>query len=96
MKRLLSEGAQVHASDPEAIARTKSMFPQAVYHEDPYEALRDADAALVCTEWESFRTLDWERAGKLMARKLVIDGRNLYRPQRMRELGFEYYSFGRA
>jgi UDPglucose 6-dehydrogenase len=96
MKLLLNEGAQVHASDPEAIAKTKSMFPQAVYHEDPYEALRDADAALVCTEWESFRTLDWERAGKLMARKLVIDGRNLYRPQRMRELGFEYYSFGRA
>jgi UDPglucose 6-dehydrogenase len=95
LKRLLSEGAQVHASDPEAIAKTKSMFPQAVYHEDPYEALRDADAALVCTEWECFRTLDWERAGKLMARKLVIDGRNLYRPQRMRELGFEYYSFGR-
>ncbi|MFI5057009.1 MAG: UDP-glucose dehydrogenase family protein [Candidatus Acidiferrales bacterium] len=95
LKRLLNEGAQVHASDPEAIARTKAMFPQAVYHEDPYEALRDADAALVCTEWETFRTLDWERAGKLMARKLVIDGRNLYRPQRMRELGFEYYSFGR-
>lgn len=95
MKRLINEGAQVHACDPEAIAKTKSMFPQAVYHEDPYEALRDADAALVCTEWESFRTLDWERAGKLMARKLVIDGRNLYRPQRMRELGFEYYSFGR-
>ncbi len=95
LKRLLSEGAQVHASDPEAIAKTKSMFPQALYHEDPYEALRDADAALVCTEWECFRTLDWERAGKLMARKLVIDGRNLYRPQHMRELGFEYYSFGR-
>jgi UDPglucose 6-dehydrogenase len=95
LRRLLNEGAQVHASDPEAIARTKSMFPQAVYHEDPYEALRDADAALVCTEWECFRTLDWERAGKLMARKLVIDGRNLYRPKRMRELGFEYYSFGR-
>jgi UDPglucose 6-dehydrogenase len=95
LKRLLHDGAQVHATDPEAIAKTKSMFPQAVYHEDPYEALRDADAALVCTEWESFRTLDWERAGKMMARKLVIDGRNLYRPQRMRKLGFEYYSFGR-
>jgi UDPglucose 6-dehydrogenase len=96
MKRLLNEGARVHASDPEAIAKTKSMFPQAIYHEDPYEALRDADAALICTEWESFRVLDWERAGRLMARKLVIDGRNLYQPQRMRDLGFEYYSFGRA
>jgi UDPglucose 6-dehydrogenase len=96
MKRLLNEGAQVHASDPGAIAKTKPMFPQVIYHEDPYEALRDADAALICTEWESFRILDWDRAGKLMARKLVIDGRNMYRPQRMRDLGFEYYSFGRA
>jgi len=95
VKRLVDEGAQVHASDPEAIAKTKTVFPQVGYHEDPYEALQDADAALVCTEWECFRKLDWERAGKLMARKLVIDGRNLYRPQRMRELGFEYYSFGR-
>jgi len=95
VKRLVDEGAQVHASDPEAIAKTKTVFPQVQYHEDPYEALREADAALVCTEWECFRKLDWERAGKVMARKLVIDGRNLYRPQRMRELGFEYYSFGR-
>ena len=56
---------------------------------------RGADAALLCTEWDVFRTLDWVRAGKLMARKLVIDGRNLYSPEVMRELGFEYYSFGR-
>jgi len=42
-----------------------------------------------------FRDLDWERAGKLMARRLVIDGRNLCSPVRMRQLGFEYYSFGR-
>jgi UDPglucose 6-dehydrogenase len=95
VKRLLEEGAHVHASDPEAISRTKIAYPQAAYHEDPYDALRSADAALVCTEWDVFRNLDWERAGKLMARRLVIDGRNLYSPQRMRELGFEYYAFGR-
>ena len=95
VKRLLEEGAHVHASDPEAISRTKALYPQAAYHRDAYEALRSADAALVCTEWDVFRNLDWERAGKLMARRLVIDGRNLYSPQRMRELGFEYYSFGR-
>jgi UDPglucose 6-dehydrogenase len=95
VKRLLDEGAQVHATDPEAISKTKKIFPQVTYHEDPYEALRDAHAALVCTEWDVFRKIDWEKAGKLMARKLVIDGRNLYSPQRMRELGFEYFSFGR-
>jgi UDPglucose 6-dehydrogenase len=95
VKRLLEEGADVHASDPEAASRTKAFFPQVHYHEDPYDALRDADAALVCTEWAIFRRLDWEHAGTLMARKLVIDGRNLYTPQAMREKGFEYYSFGR-
>jgi UDPglucose 6-dehydrogenase len=95
LKRLLEEGAHVHATDPEAISRTKIAYPEAAYHADPYDALRSADAALVCTEWDAFRNLDWERAGKLMARRLVIDGRNLYSPQRMRELGFEYYSFGR-
>ena len=95
VKRLLDEGAQIHATDPEAITKTKKLFPQVVYHEDPYEALNEAHAALICTEWDVFRKLDWERAGKRMARKLVIDGRNLYSPQRMRELGFEYFSFGR-
>jgi UDPglucose 6-dehydrogenase len=95
MRRLLEEGAEVRASDPEAIARTKSMFPQVAYFEDPYEALKGVDAALVCTEWQIFRKLDWEQAGKFMARRLVIDGRNLYSPSKMQQLGFEYYSFGR-
>src|SRR5580658_7860426 len=96
VKRLLEEGAIVHATDPEAISRTKSLFPKVTYHEDPYDALRGADAALVCTEWDVFRSLDWKRAKSLMARGLVVDGRNLYSPKHMRELGFEYYSFGRA
>jgi UDPglucose 6-dehydrogenase len=95
VRRLLDEGAQVHASDPQGMARTQTLFPKAHYHEDPYEALREAEAALICTEWDVFRKLDWTRGGKLMARRLVIDGRNLYSPKHMRELGFEYYSFGR-
>ncbi|PYU74537.1 MAG: UDP-glucose 6-dehydrogenase [Acidobacteria bacterium] len=95
LRRLLEEGAVVHATDPEGMPRTKALFPQVHYHEDAYQALQGADAALVCTEWDSFRKLDWDRAGKVMARKLVIDGRNLYTPQGMREKGFEYYSFGR-
>jgi UDPglucose 6-dehydrogenase len=95
IRRLLEEGAEVHATDPEAISRTKPIFPNIVYHDDPYEALKDADAALVCTEWKIFRELDWERAGKLMARRLVIDGRNLYSLQKMQQLNFDYYCFGR-
>ena len=94
IRRLVEEGAEIHASDPEAMARTKAVFPNLAYHGDPYEALEGSDAALVCTEWQQFRELDWERAGRLMARRLVIDGRNLYSPKKMRDLGFDYYSFG--
>jgi UDPglucose 6-dehydrogenase len=95
LKRLLEEGAIVHASDPQAIPRTKTLFPQVQYHANPYDALRDADAAVLCTEWDSFRKIDWQRAGGMMARTLLVDGRNFYSPQRMRDLGFEYYCFGR-
>ena len=94
-RRMHAEGADVHATDPEAISRAQAILPQITYHHDPYDALRDAEAVLICTEWEEFRELDWERAGKLVARRLVIDGRNLCSPARMRELDFEYFSFGR-
>jgi UDPglucose 6-dehydrogenase len=96
VRRLLEEGAEVHASDPQAIARTREIFPSVCYHEDPYKALEGADAALICTEWKIFRGLDWEKAGRSMARRLVLDGRNLYDSKKMQQMGFEYYSFGRA
>jgi len=96
VRRLTEEGAQIHASDPEAMEKAKGVLPKVTFHADPYEAMRDAHAALVCTDWSVFKNLDWERAGKLMARKLVVDGRNLFSPKTMEELGFEYYSFGRG
>ena len=96
IRRLLDEGAQVHATDPEAMEKAKKLLPGVTLHSDPYETVRDAHAALVCTEWRVFKNLDWERAGKLMARKLVVDGRNLYSPKKMADLGFEYFSFGRG
>jgi UDPglucose 6-dehydrogenase len=95
IRRLLDEGAEVHATDPQAISKTKPLLPGAIYHEDPYEALKGVDAALICTDWQCFRVLDWEKAGHSMARRLVIDGRNLYSPKKMQELGFDYHSFGR-
>ena len=94
-RRMLAEGADVHATDPEAISRAEAILPQITYHHDPYDAVRDAEALLICTEWEEFSQLDWERVGKLMARRLVIDGRNLCSPALMREHDFEYFSFGR-
>ena len=96
IQRLLGEGALVRATDPQAISRTKNAYPNVSYFEDPYEALQGVDAALVCTEWAVFRNLDWEKAGRVMSRRLVIDGRNLCNPKKMQTLGFDYYSFGRS
>ena len=77
-RRMLAEGADVHATDPEAISRAEAILPQVTYHHDPYDALRDAEAAPDLHRVGGIRAmLDWERAGKLMARRLVIDGRNI-------------------
>jgi UDPglucose 6-dehydrogenase len=95
IRRLLAEGASVRAYDREAMDKTRVIFPQVDYRRDPYETARDADALLLLTEWNEFRKLDWERIYGLMARPLVVDGRNLLEPRAMKDLGFEYYSFGR-
>lgn len=95
VRRLLEEGAQVRAYDPEATARAQKLLPGMRCVSDPYQAAQEADALLICTEWEEFRRLDWAHVGELMARRLVVDARNLLDPVRMRTLGFEYHSFGR-
>jgi UDPglucose 6-dehydrogenase len=95
LRRLLAEGAEVRAYDQEAMDRTSAIFPQVHCCREPYEVAQGADALLILTEWEEFRQLDWERIHGLMARPLVIDGRNLLNPAAMTELGFEYYCFGR-
>jgi UDPglucose 6-dehydrogenase len=95
IRRLLAEGCHVRATDPEAIERARAVFPDLCYSADPYEVARGADALLLLTEWEQFRSLDWKRIRNEMARPLVVDGRNMLRPAEMRGLGFEYVSFGR-
>jgi UDPglucose 6-dehydrogenase len=93
--RLRSEGARICASDPQAIERTRALFPDLTYSADPYEAAEAAEALLILTEWPEYRALDWKRIRSSMMRPLVLDGRNLLEPAKMAELGFEYYSFGR-
>ncbi len=66
-----------------------------VFVEDPDEVARGADALLLLTEWKEYRELDWKRIYREMARPLVMDARNMLAPAKMKELGFEYYSFGR-
>ena len=93
--RLLAEGARIRACDPEAMEKTRAVYPNIEYRRDPYEAARKADTLLIVTEWEEFQQLDWKRIASEMARPLVIDGRNLLEPAAMKALGFEYHSFGR-
>jgi len=96
IRRLLAEEAEVRACDPQAMERARAVFPNVIYERDPYAVAKDADALLIVTEWDEFKRLDWKRVRELMARPLVVDGRNMLDPMTMAELGFEYHSFGRA
>ena len=95
VRRLIAEGATVRASDPFAINRARLLLDGAEFFEDPYGVARGADALLLLTEWREYRELDWKRIYREMARPLVVDGRNMLAPGKMKELGFEYHSFGR-
>jgi UDPglucose 6-dehydrogenase len=95
VNRLITEGARVRAFDPEAMDRARAVLPQIEYAKSPYEAAQDAEALLIATEWPEFGKLDWERIRNAMARPLIIDGRNLLSPGKMKAEGFEYRSFGR-
>lgn len=65
------------------------------YAADPYEAVTGVDALIIATEWSLFRTPEFEKMANLMKNKIIFDGRNLYEPQRLKELGFYYNSMGR-
>ena len=95
IKRLIEEGASVCAHDPQAMDKVRVQFPQVDLGKDVYETARDAEALVVATEWEEFKTLDWERIRDTMARPLIFDARNLLKPATMKAMGFEYYSVGR-
>jgi len=93
---LLAAGATVRAYDPVATANARRVLPDAVeYRDSPYDAATGADAVAVVTEWNEFKFLNLERLRGVMRRPLVFDGRNLWEPERMRRLGFEYHSIGR-
>jgi UDPglucose 6-dehydrogenase len=94
---LLAAGARVQTHDPKATDSARMIFGDRVmYAADPYSAAHGADALAVMTEWLVYRNPDFERVRKLVRRPLLIDGRNLYDPDRMATLGFEYHGIGRG
>jgi UDPglucose 6-dehydrogenase len=91
---LVEHGAIVHGYDPAASGRAADALPALVIHPTALDALRDAETAVIATEWPEFRELDWAAARTLMATPLVVDGRRLLDPGAMRALGFEYERVG--
>lgn len=96
IKALLDRGAKVKAYDPEAMENVREVIgDQIELCKDEYHAIEGADALLIMTEWPVFRTPEFDRLSKTLKNKVIFDGRNLYEPQQMEELGFKYYSIGR-
>lgn len=93
---LQKDGAAVSAYDPVAIRHAAPLLPDVRLTADPYEAVAGADAMVIATEWDEIRRLDFSAVKRLMREPVIIDGRNVFRPQDMRAGGFRYVSVGRA
>lgn len=97
IEKLLSEGVNVVAYDPVAAEECHRRIGDSIeYAKDQYEALIDADALLIVTEWSEFKVPNFKVMEKLMKEKLIFDGRNIYDLSEMRDQGYTYYSIGRA
>jgi UDPglucose 6-dehydrogenase len=100
VSELLKEGAAVRLFDPEAMPNAQRELPEEPgrvdYCRSAYEAASGAHAALVVTEWDEFRKLNWTKFREAMEVPVLVDGRNLLNPTQMRDLGFEYFAMGRG
>lgn len=94
--KLIAKGARVFGYDPVALKEAKKVLGDKItYSENQYEAIIDADALILVTEWSEFRVPNWKEVEKVMKNKLVFDGRNIYDPEEMKKSGWTYYSIGR-
>jgi len=95
IEKLLAEGATVSAYDPVAVPEAKHTLGDTIaYAKDQFEALVDADALLVVTEWPEFRSPSFEVVGRLLKQKVIFDGRNIYDPAELKQIGFAYHCIG--
>lgn len=93
---LLDKGAKVKAFDPVAIENAQKIFRNITFGKDAYDTVKGADILLVITEWNEFQELDLAKIKKLMKNPVLLDGRNIYDPQKVRKLGFIYKGIGRS
>lgn len=92
---LQAQGARVKAFDPHAMGKARAMLKNVEFCRDAYAAAKDADCLAVLTEWDEFKELDFVRLKKLLNQPVIVDGRNIYDPKKMKTLGFKYISIGR-
>jgi len=92
---LLAQKAKVKAYDPIAMENTKKVMPQIQYCESSYQAAEGSDAIVIVTEWNEFKLLNLQKVKDIMKTPMIFDGRNIYDPDRMKSIGFQYYSIGR-
>lgn len=95
IRLLTAAGAEVIAYDPVAMDLAREVLPSIKCAGDPYEAVKGADALAIVTDWNEFKEANFEALAKVMKRKLILDGRNIYDPVKVRAAGFEYYGIGR-
>jgi UDPglucose 6-dehydrogenase len=96
ISELLNEGVTITVFDPEAMNNARKVLGDKInFANGQYDAIKDCDALVIATEWSEFRTPDFERMTALMKNKVIFDGRNVYEPRRMKDLGFYYESIGR-
>jgi len=97
IQKLIEKGAIVTAHDPAAIENVKAYFDNKInYAEHSYEACTSADALVIHTEWNQYRQPNFDKLKEIMNSPVIFDGRNLYNPRKLKELGFEYFPFGRT
>jgi UDPglucose 6-dehydrogenase len=95
IRGLQKEGATIKAYDPVATERAKMVMPDIEYCNSPYDVAQDVDAIVLVTEWDEFAKMDLKKVRDAMRQPVFIDGRNLFDPQQMQELGFIYKGIGR-
>ena len=95
IEELLRRKAHIRAYDPQAMKETRQLLPAVHYCANPYETVRKSDCLFIATEWDEFRKANLVRVKKLMRKAVIIDGRNIFDPIRMKQQGFAYYGIGR-
>jgi UDPglucose 6-dehydrogenase len=94
-EELIEAGAKIRAYDPVAMEVARPILPAVDMFDEPYKLAEGCDALIVVTEWNEFKQLDLEKVKNILKSPIIYDGRNIYEPSRMKEMGFTYRAIGR-